>query len=636
MDQTFSEDQTVGVMQEDYGNHVTSGSLISCNEEEKKEKIVPLDNGKAISTERELLKSNAAAAAKSPSSPRLYASENSADSVQQVTNSTNSSKSGSPTADFNGDYSSVSSFSTLASSSKLSGEDIDFVKFYFENCRSPTQLVGNTIYDISEPVSISRILDCSPIHNINFDDTAVNFSTPVAHFSNQKTGIASTQFVLESFTPIKKVIETNVDDSSTSLNYSELSTVSLQAPVNSPNSAAAALEIPISSTPICGHRPDVSTGVDQSNMLGASFTENSSDQDFADKISPEILQQQLKCNARPPCIGQEHSPESDELSFLGCNPVAAKMSQIAREPQMVCRASTETLNSDIDLAEVNPPLPILMNSARKVGSWLRRLQEDAELSEYSEDTLVDQSTADKGTKTQIIPRVVGLDKSIFDAPPTSKCKRRSARINQSSMNANAAMLSSNANCHFTSPLKKCYVGSTKQSDGNCVASLRPGGVTQVAGKHCCAHRELASRRPFRRSRMRSYNRDTNTESDHARVSEDEVQQSGKLRLCQRDAPHLPSSLSSHARGAKQLHFGVGDVASSDDQNLPNSSNIDKRLAKRDPMTVFPMACLTKPSMKTVASGINHKRLLARKLKAIGLYIRHKKVTHLKFKTLAIV
>lgn len=618
-------------MQEDYGQHVTSGSLISCNQEVRKEKIFPLDNGKTISTEMEL-SSSSNAAAESPRSPKLSASENSADSVQQVTYSTNTSKSSSP----NGDYSSVSSFSTLASSSKLSGEDIDFVKFYFENCRSPAQLAGNTIHDISEPVSISRILDCSPIHNINFDDTAVNFSTPLSRLSNQKTSIASTQFVFESFTPIKKVIETYVDESSTSLNCSELSAVSLQAPVNSPNSAAATVEIPISSTPICGHRPDLSTSADQSNVLGASLAENSSDQDFADKISPEILQQQLKCTARPPCIGQEHSPESDEMSFLGCNPVAAKLPPITRETQMVCRASTETLNSDIDLAEVNPPLPILMNSARKVGSWLRRLQEDAELSEYSEDTLVDQSTADKGQKTQIFPCVLGLDKSIFDAQPTSKCKKRSARINHSSMNANATMLSSNANCHLTSQLKKCSVGSTKWSDGNCIASFRTGGITQVAGKHCYAHRELTSRRPFRRSRMRSY-RDTNTESDLVLVSEeDEVQQSGKLRLCQRDAPVVPSPLSSHIKGTKQLRFGVGDVASNDDQNLPNCSNVDKRLTKRDPTTVFQTACLTKPSMKTVASSINHRRLLARKLKAISLYIRHKKVTHLKFKTLAIV
>lgn len=270
-----------------------------------------------------------------------------------------------------GDFSSISSFSTLTSSSKLITDDIDFINFYFENERRAklsegrrSNGGGEEIVLRSTPCSTSPFLflDCSPIPKIDFDEMrSVMFSSPES-FYQLRTSPASSPDEITCNTLV------NPNNSSLSPSVSSESGFPFAAPVNSPNATTdtKTLELdrgrPIYINKIETRDEDhsyVDSHLDGGWKWNRSINRNDDIPRDNNYYYGIIRGEKEERRPRLPCVGQEFSPESDEFNFPK-----------TKETERINDASTMTFESDIDTTDIHPPSPILINSARKVDSWL--------------------------------------------------------------------------------------------------------------------------------------------------------------------------------------------------------------------------------------------------------------------------
>lgn len=535
-------------------------------------------------------------------------------------NVASSTKSDSPGVESGKDYSSISSFSTLTSASKLPTEDIDFINFYFENNRRQTQLKENSVSEVPVPIATrNRFLDCSPIPKLNFDETLINLPSPGTGCSHIRTSPASAESVLEEeLYVVQKNIRGYMDESVACAGSFSRPPACLSAPVNSPNATAEMGSIPSSSKLWYGPPAKVD-GLPAERPLGQGVT---------NILPASAAQEKWKLDLRPPCVGQEYSPES-ELNF----PDTWRAIRNAAD-QRLSPSTTDTVDSDIDLTEINPPSPVLKNSARKVGSWLQHLQEG----EYSEDQAVESGLAVKASTLNMIECVRSSEKCKCGAYNDYMNARKKlvggfhdASITTAPSTSAIPIGSAASHCKTLSAVAR------KQwtSDSSHIAVVPPIDSYQ--------HRDEKVKRHYRKSRRSD---GVKRHGLYNLVNEKELQNVESDGSCTRRTSRTHEPTASSSSGAKHGHHAQNSECresnlSSDDNTLCSrveDARMHKTLTKNPSSTVFFVGHTLNPPWPVLKkSQTSSKRVLAKKLKAISLYMRHKKThSHLNFKTLAIV
>lgn len=528
-------------------------------------------------------------------------------------------KSDSPGVESGKDYSSISSFSTLTSASKLPTEDFDFINFYFENNWRQTQLKENSVCEIPVPIARrNRFLDCSPIPKLNFDETLVNLPSPDTGCSHIRTSPASAESILEEeLNEVKRTSGGYIDESVACAGSFSRPPAFLSVPVNSPNATAEMGGITGSSKLWYCPQTEVD-GLPMERLLSQGVT----------NFSPESAAQKWKLESRPPCVGQEYSPES-EFNY----PETRRAIRSAGDP-CLSPSATETVDSDIDLTEINPPSPVLKNSARKVGSWLQRLQED----ECSEYPAVETSLAIKASALNAIECVHSSEKGKCVACDDYMyaSKELVGKLHDASIatSFNRSTVPSSSVPHF-----KTLSGVARKqwaNDSSLIAVVPP--IHGYQHQHC----DEKVKRHYRRTRRSG---GVKRHELYNLVIEKKLQNMESDGSCTRTTCTNETE-ASNSSGAKHGHHAQNSYCRkskllSDDNRLCNGvadTQAHKTLTRNPSSTVFFVGhTLNPPQPMLKRSQVSSKRVLAKKLKAISLYMQHKKThSHLNFKTLAIV